>query len=134
VPRNILDNYKSIIGPIWVDRFKKHPCTYSGLSIADLSQTIGPMYARWYDVVYAIQSGNVHASNTVRLLHFNDDIWHDATIDIEVALKPAMDIFFDGAESLHKHIDFGSAVGMLLSGLDAEYKQIRDERRNRRTR
>lgn len=133
VPGQRLNEYESLIGPIWVDRFKKHPRTYSGLSVADLSLTIGLMYARWYNVVYAIQSGNVHASNAAELLHFNDDIWHDAPSDIEGVLRPAMNIFLAGTESLHKHIGFGSAVGMLLSGFDAEYGQIKDERRTRRT-
>ncbi|HUT90875.1 MAG TPA: DUF5677 domain-containing protein [Thermoguttaceae bacterium] len=133
VPEQILKNYESLIGSIWVERFTKRARTYSGLTVAELSQAIGPVYARWYNVVYAIQSGAVHASNAAELLHFNNAIWHDAPDDIEVALTPAINIFFAGAESLHKHIGFGSAVGMLLSGLDAEWGRIRDARRNRRT-
>jgi hypothetical protein len=132
VPKEILDKYESLIGSDWVERFKKHPRTYSGLTVAELSQAIGPVHARWYNVVYAIQSGAVHASNAAELLHRDSDIWHDASGDVQVALNPAIDIFLAGAESLHKHIGFGSTIGMLLSGLDVEYRRIKDERRNRR--
>ena len=133
VPKQILDKYESLIGSIWVERFKRHPRTYSGLSVADLSRAIGPVYARWYNVVYAIQSGAVHASNAAGLVHFDNAIWHDAPDDVEAALTPAINVFFAGTESLHEHIGFGSALGMLLSGLDAEWRRIKDERRNRRT-
>lgn len=133
VPKQILHKYESLIGSIWVKRFKRHPRTYSGLTVSELSHAIGPVYARWYNVVYAIQSGAVHASNAAELLHSIDAIWHDAPGHVEGALTPAIDIFLAGAESLHSHIGFGSSVGMLLSGLDVEYGQIKDERRNRRT-
>jgi len=133
VPKQILKEYESLVGSLWVKRFTRYPYTYSGLTVAGLSRTIGPVYARWYNVVYAIQSGAVHASNAAELLHFNHAICHDSPDDVEETLISAINIFFAGAESLHKHICFGSTVGMLLSGLNAEWGRIRDSQRNRRT-
>lgn len=133
VPKQVLDDYESLIGSVWVERFKRNPRTYSGLTVSELAQAIGPVYARWYNVIYAIQSGAVHASNAAELLHSINAFWHDTPGRVEGALRPAMDIFLAGADSLHKHIGFGPAVGMLLSGLDDQYKQIKDERRNRRS-
>ena len=131
VPKSVLDRYESLIGSTWVERFKQFPRTYSGLTVSELAQAIGPVYARWYNVVYAIQSGAVHASNSAGLLHFSGAIWHDTPCHVEETLGPAMDIFLAGADLLHKNIGFGSAVGMLLSGLDDQRRRIKEKRRNR---
>lgn len=133
VPKQVLDDYASLIGFEWVERFKQHPRTYSGLSVSDLAHAIGPVYARWHNVVYAIQSGAVHASNAAELLHSVGTIWHDMPCYVDKTLKCAMDIFLAGAKLLYKHIGFGSAVGMLLSGLDDQYREIKEERRSRRS-
>jgi len=131
VPKQVRDHYESLIGSVWVERFKQHPRTYSGLTVSELAQAIGPVYAIWYNVVYAIQSGDVHASNAAELLHFSEAIWHDMPCRVERTLRAATDMFLAGADSLHKNIGFGSAARMLLSGLDDQYRRIKEKRRNR---
>ncbi len=131
VPKDVLDHYESLIGSEWVERFKRSPRTYSGLSVSELAQAIDPMYARWYSIIYAIQSDAVHASNAADVLHSRDTPWHDAPGDVEAALRLALDIFLAAADLLHKHIRFRSAAGMLLDGLEDQYGRIKDDRRKR---
>lgn len=47
----------------WAERFRKHPRTYSGLSLRQLSSKLGPEYLGWYTKVYGEQSKSTHATD-----------------------------------------------------------------------
>ena len=127
-PKEVLAHYETLIGTEWVERFQKRPRTYSCLLVAELAESISRMHLRWYKVVYSFQSGPVHASEATRLLHVDgrdSDRWHDSPTSVECTIRTATDVFLAGVEALHDRIGFGSGVGMLLSGLDDEYKKLK---------
>ena len=51
------------IGQDWAERYRKHPRTYSGLSLRQLSSKLGPEYLGWYTKVYGEQSKSTHATD-----------------------------------------------------------------------
>ena len=57
------DMAASDVGQDWAERFRKHPWTYSGLSLRKLSSKLGPEYLGWYTKVYGEQSKSTHATD-----------------------------------------------------------------------
>ena len=63
-PKPFADNANDAandVGQAWAERFRKHPKTYSGLNLRELSRKLGPEYLGWYMAVYGKQSKSVHA-------------------------------------------------------------------------
>lgn len=54
------------VGENWAARFRKHPRTYSGLSLAQLSKNLGPDILGWYSKVYGEQSKATHATDFLK--------------------------------------------------------------------
>lgn len=54
---------ESVIGSDWANRLRKHPRTYSGLTLSALADKLGPEYGRWYVGVYGAQSTAIHATD-----------------------------------------------------------------------
>jgi hypothetical protein len=62
------------IGQDWAERFRKHPRTYSGLSLRQLSSKLGPEYLGWYTKVYGEQSKSIHATDFPKhAFYFNSE-------------------------------------------------------------
>ena len=51
------------VGQDWAERFRKHPKTYSGLNLRELSSKLGPEILSWYAKVYGEQSKSTHATD-----------------------------------------------------------------------
>ena len=65
-PKTFADNADAAandVGPDWAERFRKHPRTYSGLSLGKLSSKLGPDILGWYSSVYGEQSKSTHATD-----------------------------------------------------------------------
>jgi hypothetical protein len=51
------------IGQDWAARFRKHPRTYSGLSLGKLVSKLGPEVRGLYSTIYGEQSKSIHATD-----------------------------------------------------------------------
>jgi hypothetical protein len=51
------------IGSDWVQQFQKHPKTYSGLNLRELTEAIGAPCDGWYATMYGLQSKSIHATD-----------------------------------------------------------------------
>ena len=60
------------VGQDWAERFRKHPWTYSGLRLRQLSSKLGPEYLDWYAKVYGEQSKSVHATDFQKHVVYSD--------------------------------------------------------------
>jgi len=60
------------VGQDWAERFRKHPRTYSGLSLRQLSRKLGPEYLGWYTKVYGDQSKSTHATDFQKHAFYSD--------------------------------------------------------------
>ena len=54
------------VGRDWAERFCKHPRTYSGLNLKQLSRRLGPLTSSWYTKVYGEQSKATHATDFLK--------------------------------------------------------------------
>ena len=65
-PKPFADNANDAandVGQAWAERFRKHPKTYSGLNLQELSSKLGPEYLGWHAKVYGEQSKSTHATD-----------------------------------------------------------------------
>ena len=74
-PKPFADNANDAandVGQDWAERFRKHPRTYSGLSLGKLSSKLGPDIFGWYTSVYGEQSKSTHATDFQNHVFFSD--------------------------------------------------------------
>lgn len=60
------------VGQDWAKRFRKHPRTYSGWSLKELSTKLGPEILGWYVTVYGEQSKATHATDLLKHVIFSE--------------------------------------------------------------
>lgn len=125
----VAEPYEQAIGPDWTATLKKKPHTYSGLSISDLSRSLGKPFARWYDIVYGRQSEHVHPADLLHHMQMDDEgttrpQWHESVRHVRGTLETAVTMFYMTISRLNQHVRFGVAMDSALHGFAEEYHRL----------
>jgi hypothetical protein len=124
---DVLKECEIIIGKDWIKRLTEHPKTYSGLSIANLSMSMGA--GKYYNTIYGIQSEHVHSTDLDNYFVYNENEpwllkWHSEISKVSGEVGIASAIFLGSLRQIHKYYDFGIAVNTALDALENEGLKI----------
>jgi len=120
--------YVATIGRNWEAQIKKAN-TCVGLSIKDLAWSLGREYGEWHGVVYASDSKNVHQSDLMNYLDFNDSAeafvprWHTSPDEVRTVLQQATTIYLGCVEELNKRFLFGDEAKKRIKECADDLKQ-----------
>ncbi|MCC7420007.1 MAG: hypothetical protein IT428_07000 [Planctomycetaceae bacterium] len=127
-PQQLLE-YEKKIGAEWASVLQLAPHTYSGLKLKALVELIDRPAIKWYETLYGIQSGMVHASRAQ--LNLEPDEEAQSLVPAYVssvkatsgALMTATAMALRTIQLTSKYIDFGAGTEMIRAGLFRQFHE-----------
>lgn len=124
---------EKLIGPVWIDRFRKHPRTYSGLTLKELSAILGKDCDFCYALLYGKQSESVHAIDIEDHLRFCDAEqrimarWQEPLDKVKTAVFSASTMMLICLKLLHHRFKFDGDTGPHIQLAMDFVLQIKDQ-------
>lgn len=116
------------IGKPWSYVLRNHPRNYCGLSISKLCRYLDPQLGKYYDTIYSIQCGDVHAANARRhLRHTGEGMAGQAVSDVGetlIPLKGATLLFKGILDIMDEYVGYGVGNRIAMRHFEREYNRI----------